>query len=568
MLPESRFDFLNTRLEQFKLHEQERQDQLQNLLTEYTELLESYRILRKAHDQTSQRILPARAARANGNASHGSYVLVLIDGNEYIFNDELIQEKVEGGMRAARLLNDAIERHIRQAIPNGSDARIIVRIYANFATLSKQLAQSKLVGFDKRSIAPFVAGFNRAFSFIDLVDTLDEEGTKFKIREQFRAAVDDDKCEHILFAACHDLAYRSSLMPYKGMLQKITLVQGAGWKPEFHNFDLNVTQFPTVFRWSELPPLTPGVKATTPIITVPKAVTERPTVKQMLQRPIASNDPRLIDDWRKGSIGTLIEVDNMSSKAPSTVGQPQSTVELQGMRSSKYSVPDIQSQEEVDQEVSQEASREVCRFFKKGVCRFGDECKMQHAARDSDSLSRTSDPPSTPRSDRFAVSRLLPTSAIPGYILVNAYDQRLDAYIRPPTREEWNIYNARFSKNKPCNDFHLRHACDMADCIYDHSELEPEALHTLEYVVKCQPCPRRSRCREASCYLGHICQKDGCRGHMKGCKMKKDLHDVDPNMEGTVPAEDELVLGIGTEEPRAGSAGTPFEMPMEENFLW
>lgn len=37
------------------------------------------------------------------------------------------------------------------------------------------------------------------------------------------------------------------------MRNKITLVQGAGFNNDFHAFTLNVTQFPTIFRWSELP---------------------------------------------------------------------------------------------------------------------------------------------------------------------------------------------------------------------------------------------------------------------------------------------------------------------------
>lgn len=78
----------------------------------------------------------------------------------------------------------------------------------------------------------------------------------------------------------------------------------------------------------------------------------------------------------------------------------------------------------------------------------------------------------------------------------------------------------------------------------------------LEYVLRCNPCPRRSGCREADCFYGHICQKDGCNGLMKGCKMKKDLHNIDPNMVGTAPAEDGFV-------PAA-----TVEMPEEPNFLW
>lgn len=39
---------------------------------------------------------------------------------------------------------------------------------------------------------------------------------------------------------------------------------------------------------------------------------------------------------------------------------------------------------------------------------------------------------------------------------------------------------------------------------------------------------------------GHICQKDDCTGQMKGCRMKADLHKVDPELASMVPAQDEL----------------------------
>lgn len=85
-------------------------------------------------------------------------------------------------MRAARKLNDAIDRYLDQNVPKAHSRRVIVRIYANVTNLSKQLGRLKLTGLEKRSVADFTAGFTRAMSLFDFVDTLDEEGTKFKIR--------------------------------------------------------------------------------------------------------------------------------------------------------------------------------------------------------------------------------------------------------------------------------------------------------------------------------------------------------------------------------------------------
>jgi hypothetical protein len=63
-----------------------------------------------------------------------------------------------------------------------------------------------------------------------------------------------------MYAACHNSAYLSQLAPLSGRRDKVTLVQGAGWNSEFHQFNLNVTQFPTVFRWSDLPAAGPSPK--------------------------------------------------------------------------------------------------------------------------------------------------------------------------------------------------------------------------------------------------------------------------------------------------------------------
>jgi hypothetical protein len=134
--------------------------------------------------------------------------------------------------------------------------------------------------------------------------------------------------------------------------------------------------------------------------------------------------------------------------------------------------------------------------------------------------------------------------------------------MRPPTQEEWSIYNSRFHKQKPCNNFHLQRVCTTFGCPYDHQKLEPESRHVLEYVVKCSPCPKKGECRAGDCFYGHICQKDGCQGQMKGCRMKADLHSVDPKFASMVPADDEaeLVHDVGRDDG--------VQMPSDNGYLW
>ncbi|KAF2261939.1 hypothetical protein CC78DRAFT_421159, partial [Lojkania enalia] len=437
MLSDGKIDSLDTRLEQFRLNNQANQNELQVVLKEYSQLLEGYKSLKNACE--------GKAINGGTNVDKSAtdkprnpYVLVLIDGNGYI----LVKEKEEGGMRAARMLNDCVEKYLRDSCPETRNYRIIVRIYADLTTLSKSLAKSKLVGLEKRSLASFTAGFTRGINLFDFVDALDEEGTKFKIREMFQLAAGDSACSHILYGACHDASYLSLMVPFSGMRNKISLLQAAGFSNEFHQFNLGVTQFPTLFRFSDVN----GAS------------------------------------WR-------------------TKGEPLKPT---------AQVP--------------------CKYFQKGFCRLGNACKFQH------SPAAIANAKPLNGSNRSNISAFLPTSLVPNFIPLNKDNHRLDIYLKPPTQDEWAIYNARFRRQKPCNNHYLQGKCTTFNCPYDHSELEPEARRALEYVLKCTPCPKKGACRASDCFHGHICQKDACMGHIKGCKMKADLHNVDPKLASMVPA--------------------------------
>lgn len=127
-----------------------------------------------------------------------------------------------------------------------------------------------------------------------------------------KLASEDNACSHILYAACHDSAYLSQLVPLSGARDKITLVQGAGWNPEFHRFNLNITQFPTIFRWSELPATVPNTKATAANGSAgpkPKAA------QKAVALPVAQGH-RQYDYWRNEHMspgGTPIDLDQASS---------------------------------------------------------------------------------------------------------------------------------------------------------------------------------------------------------------------------------------------------------------
>lgn len=85
------------------------------------------------------------SAASNGSVASGStrpFVVVLIDGDNYIFNDRLLHLDEEGSSRAAQELHNAIEKSL---LTRGfADYDVFVRIYADFVSLSKRLSMAKL----------------------------------------------------------------------------------------------------------------------------------------------------------------------------------------------------------------------------------------------------------------------------------------------------------------------------------------------------------------------------------------------------------------------------------------
>ncbi|KAL1983837.1 hypothetical protein VTN96DRAFT_9838 [Rasamsonia emersonii] len=169
----------------------------------------------------------------------------------------------------------------------------------------------------------------------------------------------------------------------------------------------------------------------------------------------------------------------------------------------------------------------ICNYYQKGMCRYGNKCLNEHVdkspTKSGDDSARF---PSTTSKKTTSVSPfrgplaherpsdLLPFSSpeTKDLIPINKDGDRLDTiFLRPPP-EAWEMYQRRKDKHKLCNKHHLGGRCSEKYCKFDHSELEPQALTVLQYILKETPCPRGLRCRQARCYAGHICQKDGCRG--------------------------------------------------------
>ena len=178
---------------------------------------------------------------------------------------------------------------------------------------------------------------------VDLRCNICIQKVAYRLPEQFRIASADSACSHILYAACHDSTYLSQLVPHKGQLEKITLVQGTNWNPEFYQLQLNVTQFPTVFRWLNTPSVTPAAKVANGNGSVP---------------PKAKNAQTKSQNGAWGNGGSSSAFDNgyaSNDRASSVATSSHDTGYGKNFGSKTAS----------SQQSSQQSSKQPCRFFQK-----------------------------------------------------------------------------------------------------------------------------------------------------------------------------------------------------------
>jgi hypothetical protein len=83
----------------------------------------------------------------------------------------------------------------------------------------------------------------------------------------FRLFVENNQCKHIFFAGCHDTGYLNLLTPYIGKTDKITLVRGSSFSPEFSRLGLDIDNLNGLFHSNPLE----GFDARQPISKDPPA---------------------------------------------------------------------------------------------------------------------------------------------------------------------------------------------------------------------------------------------------------------------------------------------------------
>lgn len=464
-------------------------ESLAGLLQKYATLVDDYKRLRSDYEE--ERDSRERYKQMARGQERNPFVLVLIDGDGYVFDDDLISNGAEGGQKAAGLLNEMVKNSLRA---RGLDhCRILVRVYANLAGLSKALSKVKLAGPEKRSLAPFVANFNRSNDLFDFVDTGElKENADFKIRAMFRQFAENAQCRHIYFACCHDVGYLSELTPYINNRDRITLVRTPAFHQEFSKLGMRIEDFPNIFRTTPLEgqSFVPSIKTPPPRSVEPSTATA------------ADNTATVCSFYQKGVCKCGKACRNLHVKA-STNGSPLET---------SSNLPDTR-----DWRINNSGGKSGIPF------------QMPHVSKNDNDFMSGNNISNNPLQLQIDLAIMLPKSEdVPrNEIPINSNQHRLDVYIPPPSLEERTAFQHRIAVQKLCNNHHIQGNCPKLDnCEFDHSPVSQAMLNCLKQVVRNMPCPRKGGCRSLSCLNGHICQKVDCkwRGGKQFCKFGMQAH--------------------------------------------
>lgn len=485
-------------LADFRTASEQQHSTLTDVLKKYTILMEDYKRLRSDYEE--ERDSRERYKQMARGQERNPFVLVLIDGDGYVFDDDLVSNGIEGGQRAAALLNDAFKSSLRSR--GLEHCRIMIRVYANLAGLSKALSKVKLAGPEKRSLAPFVASFNRSNDLFDFVDAGElKENADFKIRALFRQFVDNPQCRHVYFAGCHDVGYISELTPYTNSRDRITLMRTPAFHKEFAKLGLRVEDFPNIFRGTTL--------EDTPSVSTSKTMS--PQMLAQASAPASDSPSNICAFYQKGmcKYGNGCRFLHVKKGANGTTGG------LNGSSSSDWRTP-------------RQINAGDQPFSIAGVSKSDTDFARN-------SLNVSPAPLLVELENKLPEKGAMP----PGKVPVNKDHQRLDAYLHLTSHQERAAFNIRVHNQKLCNNYHLKNHCAAGEaCPYDHSPAHASDLKCLRQVVRNNPCPRKGGCRTMDCLNGHICQKAECkyRGGNVFCKIPAYMHHVDLQLGGYEPA--------------------------------
>jgi hypothetical protein len=331
-------------------------------------------------------------------------------------------------VRAANLLHDTIRDRLSRRGREYENCKIMVRAYTNLAGLSKTLARAGLVGHEARSLSPFCSNFTRAQDLFDFVDAGDKkENADNKIREMFRLFVENNQCKHIFFAGCHDTGYLNLLTPYIGKNDKITLVRGSSFSPEFSRLGLDIDNLNGLFHSNPLE----GFDARRPIAKDPPAQPRSMNTSNGYAGFVPNNTP-ICTHYLRG----MCKFGNGCKKSHNSGGDSwrssehmsgQETAHTNSARSTFFATSPGSNSPALSNVDSGSFASGLRLATRQGV-----------AAEIHPSLA-------------------LPVEKNGNLIPVNSTGHRLDILLPAPSAEDWKAYSARIAQQgKLCNEYQLK----------------------------------------------------------------------------------------------------------------
>ncbi|GAB1727104.1 hypothetical protein NU195Hw_g8022t1 [Hortaea werneckii] len=535
-------------LADFRHNDIRHQESLAALLDDYAVLIDQYNRLRSDYEE--ERDARERYKQMSRGQERDPFVLVLVDGDGYVFNDDFVSRGAEGGSKAAQLLKDNINRSLRWKGLEG--CQIMVRVYANLVGLSKALAKEGLAGKEKRSLANFAASFTQSNDLFDYVDAGESENSaSFKIRAMFRQSVNNSQCKHIFFAGCHDTGYISELAPYSSERERITLVGSGTFHHEFVKIGPRIENFPMLFRPTSLKGDPTPQKSTIEEV-VPPLTKSTPTAQPAKNASNGEGETtKVCGFFKKGKCKNgkncrfLHPQDPSNGSTENTNGNPNaSKVEREESSNQKTSTPfHLSNLNQTDNDFMNGHAPSPAH-------QTGTPVPQPAHAKSQDPLQNLFD---------FATGLPQPSSVPVGKVPVNKAGDRLDTYIDPPSPYDLEQFKHRTKTQKLCNDHHLTGLCPRGpdSCPFDHAPISDGVCNALKQVAYGVPCPRKSGCRRPVCQKGHCCQRTDCR-HRGGkfpCKIPRGLHSVDMNLAGFVDAVEGSASQATPAAPAMGIGG-------------
>jgi len=179
------------------------------------------------------------------------FVYVLIDGEGYVFHEDLLQAGQLGGVEAADRLFRQIQDHMA-GFNNSKYWDVMVHMYMDVEGLLNSCNASN-VSLSEHSLRGFMRGLQSLvgplFNIVEVGQARDN--TSRKIEGMFHLFANNVQCKRIFFGCCHDCAYVMALSAYTGnplIAPRITLLASRHNGGYYDALNYEIIDLPYVFR--------------------------------------------------------------------------------------------------------------------------------------------------------------------------------------------------------------------------------------------------------------------------------------------------------------------------------